>query len=117
MDRPGAAGRRSSYVHIIRDQLALPDADARTGFTQLLRKRHAELGCVAIVVGGTGFWASAMRNAVIGLRLLGPRDFEFRLYGTADELVEWLPAAHQRLTGVSIAPVTLRQLLSTAQET
>lgn len=56
----------------------------------MMTERSSELACVAVVVGGTGFWASAMRNAVIGLRVFASRGFELRLHGSADEVVAWL---------------------------
>lgn len=105
-----------SWVHLIRDGLGLPDADARAGFVRMMTERSNELACVAVVVGGTGFWASAMRNAVIGLRVFAPRKFELRLHGTTDEVVKWLPGAHQRTTKVELPANLLREWLKQAQE-
>ena len=107
---------RYSWVHLIRDKLALPDAAARAGFARMMTERSNELACVAVVVGGTGFWASAMRNAVIGLRAFAPRKFELRLHGTADEVVNWLPSAHERQTQVELPVSALREWLKQAQE-
>ncbi len=78
-------GRRVSFVHLIPDKLALPDAEARSAFIRLMKDYQSDLACIAIVVGGTGFWASAMRNAIIGLRVFAPRSFEFRLHGSVEE--------------------------------
>jgi hypothetical protein len=105
-----------SWVHLIRDKLALPDADARAGLVHMMTVRSNELACVAVVVGGAGFWASAMRNAVIGLRIFASHKFELRLHGTSDDVVKWLPAAHQRRTQVELPADTLGQLLVQAQE-
>jgi hypothetical protein len=107
-------GRRVSFVHLIPDKLALPDAEARSAFIRLMKDYQSDLACIAIVVGGTGFWASAMRNAIIGLRVFAPRSFEFRLHGSVEEVVEWLPAAHRKLTDVEIPPATLERLLAQA---
>jgi hypothetical protein len=111
MPRVMTSERRGSWIHLIRDKAALPDAAARSGFVRMMAEREAELGCVAVVVGGTGFWASAMRNAVIGLRVFAPRKFELRLHGAIDEVIEWLPAAHEKATGVHLSPATLQRLL------
>jgi hypothetical protein len=105
-----------SWVHLIRDKLSLPDAAARSGFVRLMTDRSSEIACVAVVVGGTGFWASAMRNAVIGLRVFASRKFELRLHGTADEVVLWLPSAHQRQTRVELPANSLREWLKQAEE-
>lgn len=104
-----------SWVHLIRDKLALPDADARAGFVHMMTERSGELACVAVVVGGAGFWASAMRNAVIGLRIFASNKFELRLHGTNEDVVKWLPAAHQKRTQVELPSATLRQLLMQAE--
>lgn len=114
MDRRGTRVRRLSYIHLIRDRLALPDADARRNFRHMMTRRNAELACVAIVVGGTGFWASAMRNAVIGLRVLSPRDFTFRIHGSTSEVLDWLPTMHEERTGVAVSRELLRALLEQA---
>jgi hypothetical protein len=105
-----------SWVHLIRDKLGLPDAAARAGFARMMTERSNELACIAVVVGGTGFWASAMRNAVIGLRAFTPRKFELRLHGTIDEVVTWLPSAHARETQVELPVSALRDWLKQAQE-
>ena len=115
MKRIGAPGQRVSWVHIIRDQAGLPDTAARSGFARVMREQHDELGCVAVVVGGTGFWASAMRNAVIGLRVFAPRKFELRLHGAIEEVVEWFPAAHEKVTGIQLSSTALQRFLSEAQ--
>ena len=104
-----------SWVHLIRDKLPLPDAMAREGFVRMMRERSNELACVAVVVGGTGFWASAMRNAVIGLRVFAPGKFDLRLHGTIDEVVTWLPGAHERQTKIELPAQVLRELLLQAQ--
>lgn len=114
MEKVRVPGQRSSWVHLIREGLPLPDGGARTNFIRLMKERQDELACVAIVVGGTGFWASAMRNAVIGLRVFAPRTFEYRLHGSPGEVVEWLPQAHRDKTGVELPSETLAQLIAQA---
>lgn len=112
MDRPELRGRRQSFIHVIHTGLPLPDAEARQVFMNTMKERANDLACVAVVVLGTGFWASAMRNAVIGMRVFAPRAFEFRVFGTCDEVVDWLPTANEKLAGVALAPEALRALLS-----
>jgi hypothetical protein len=117
LDRPAVQGYRQSYVHLIRDKLGLPDAEARSSFLNTMKARHNDLACIAIVVGGTGFWASAMRNALIGLRVLAPRSFDFRLHGHVNDVLEWLPAAHEKQTGVALSSDELQRMLEFAQNT
>jgi hypothetical protein len=111
LDRPELRGTRQSFVHVIHDQLPLPDSAARDVFMRTMKGRAKDLACVAIVVLGSGFWASAMRNAVIGMRVFAPRGFEFRVFGSCDEVIAWLPDVHAKETGVVIAPADLSRWL------
>jgi hypothetical protein len=103
------AGR--STIHIVVDGAGLPAADVRAHFAGTLKKNAGQLACVGVVVGGTGFWTSALRSFVTGLRWLAPRSFDFRLSGTIEELAQWLPAEHTKRTGVEIDPRRLVQVL------
>jgi hypothetical protein len=116
MDRPDAHGMCQSFVHVIHNKLPLPDSAARQVFMSLLKERSDTLACIAVVVLGTGFWASAMRNAVIGLRVFAPSNFEFRVFGTCEEVVAWLPTAHEKQTGVAIPPTALAKWLGGARD-
>jgi hypothetical protein len=116
MDRPDVLGMRQSYVHVIHKELPLPDGAARRVFMQLMKARGQQLACVGIVVLDSGFWASAMRNAVIGMRVFAPNSFDFRVFGSCEEVADWLPAAHERQTGVAIPEPALIQWLSAARE-
>jgi hypothetical protein len=103
---------RRSNVHIIADSAGLPTADARAGFIDLMKAHADRLACVAIVVGGSGFLASAMRSLMTGMRLLSPRSFNYRLHGSTDEVVKWLPTEHLAKTGEQIDPRRLGQVLA-----
>jgi hypothetical protein len=116
LDRPGAQGLRQSFVHVIHNKRPLPDSDARHVFMQAMKERADSLACVAVVVLGSGFWASAMRNAVIGMRVFAPSTFDFRVFGACEEVVGWLPGAHEKHTGITIPPVALASWLSAARE-
>jgi hypothetical protein len=103
---------RRSNVHIIADGAGLPTPTARAGFIELMKQHGDRLACVAIVVGGTGFLASAMRSLMTGMRLLAPRSFNYRLHGSTDEVVEWLPAEHLARTGEEIDSRRLGRVLA-----
>jgi len=116
LDRPEAQGLRQSFIHVIHNKLPLPDSNARKIFMQLMKDRAQGLACIGIVVLGSGFWASAMRNAVIGMRVFAPNTFDFRVFGACEEVVSWLPGAHERQTGVAIPSLALAKWLSHARE-
>ena len=103
---------RRSNVHIITESGGLPTPTARAGFIALMKEHADRLACVAIVVGGTGFWASALRSALTGMRLLAPRSFNYRLHGSVDEVVKWLPAEHHTRTGEQLDSRRLGQVLA-----
>ena len=50
------------------------------------------------------------------LRVFAPRKFELRLHGAVDEVVAWLPSAHQRQTQVELPAAALREWLRQAQD-
>jgi hypothetical protein len=103
---------RRSNVHIILDTAGLPTPEARAGFIHLMKAHADRLACVAIVVGGSGFLASAMRSLMTGMRLLSPRSFNYRLHGSTDEVVKWLPNEHLAKTGEPIDSRRLAHVLA-----
>jgi hypothetical protein len=106
---------RVTYVHIIQDRAGLPTTEARGALVTLMKELGEHIANAAVVVGGTGFWASTMRSTITGMRFIAPRAFELRLHGSVAEIVEWLPKAHRERTGVAIAPTELHRFLRLAE--
>jgi hypothetical protein len=106
-----------SAVHIVRGQVALPSTEARQGLVRLTNDYGDWLAAVAVVIGGSGFWASTMRSVVTAMRMLGSRAFEMRIHGTVDEVVEWLPAVHFKKSGVQVDGAELLIALRQAEST
>jgi hypothetical protein len=102
-----------SNIHIIADGAGLPTPEVRAHFIDLMKIHAEELACVGVVVGGTGFWTSALRSFVTGLRWLAPRTFDFRLFGTVHEVARWLPPEHAKRTAVNLDSRRLVQILET----
>jgi hypothetical protein len=109
--RPGLR----SNVHVVTDGAALPTAEARAGLVASMTRHSESLACVCVVFCGSGFWASALRGAVTGMRFLAPRSFDFQLFSTVDEVVRWLPGEHRKVTGVHLDSGELRSALQAAQ--
>jgi hypothetical protein len=108
----------ASGIHIVvPGQTQLPTAEARAGLVRMTNEYASWLGGVAVVIGGGGFWASAMRSVVTAMRVLGSRAFEMRIHGTIEEAVEWLPAAHFKRTGVKIERDQLLRAARQAEQT
>jgi hypothetical protein len=102
-----------SVVYLIGDNAGLPTPEARAGVTELMARFSHHRACLGVIVVGSGFWAGAMRAVITGARMLVPLNFPMRVFSDAHELVEWLPARHERRTGVRIQP---DQLLSVLQQ-
>jgi hypothetical protein len=107
---PRIAEKRSD-IHVIAQGAQLPEAEVRDHFIEAMRRHESALACVAVVVEGTGFGASAMRSFVTGLHWLAPRSFHFGLHSSVAEVAARLPAVHERLSGVHLEPLRFRHLL------
>ena len=107
---PRIAAKRSD-IYIITDGARLPEASVRSYFIDTIQASEHELASVAVVVEGSGFWASAVRSFVTGLHWLAPRSFDFRLHGATAEVIDRLPEVHEQLTGVRIDGNRLNRIL------
>jgi hypothetical protein len=103
---------RMSGVHLIGDGVGLPTPEARTKLMALIKEGSDHFGAVSIVIGGTGFVASAVRSFLTGLRLVAPRSFDFRLHSRTFEVAKWFPAAHEQRTGQAIDAAQFARVLS-----
>jgi hypothetical protein len=104
-----------SHVHLLKNGIGLPSSDARSGLVQIMKDHGGRIGVCAVMVGGSGFWASAMRSTITAMRMLAPREFELRLHGTLDEIMAWVPDAHRQCTGVDIPASALERVLKSAE--
>ncbi|HVW25426.1 MAG TPA: hypothetical protein VHC69_08645 [Polyangiaceae bacterium] len=100
-----------SVVHVISKGPALPDAPTRERLKTLLEGNTKTLACVAIILDGRGFWASAVRSFLVGLRLVSPRTFVMQVFSTPEEVAAWLPEQHLQRTGVRIDAPDLLQAI------
>jgi hypothetical protein len=107
---PRIAEKRSD-IYVIAEGARLPEARVRDHFVDVIKSSSQVLAGVSVVVGGTGFWSSAIRSFVTGLHWLAPRSFDFRLHGSVEEVADWLPPVHERLSGVHLDPARLRRVL------
>jgi hypothetical protein len=108
--------QRFSFVHLVAEGIELPDSGARGVLVQIMKDYADHMGCAAVVLAGTGFWASAMRSFVTGVRVLAPRTFDLRVHAQIAELLEWYPAEHARRTGLEIDPASFLAELARAQD-
>ncbi|MET0386370.1 MAG: hypothetical protein ABW321_10450 [Polyangiales bacterium] len=105
-----------SAVHLVKGEITLPDAPTREAFVRLMKGADGSVHCVAVVVAGSGFWASSARSLITGMRVLARGGFDMGLHGDVDEVVKWLPAKHEARTGVHIDPGQLAAVLRSAED-
>jgi hypothetical protein len=100
---------------VVANEIAMPDAETRSVLVESSKSHEERLGLAAIIVNGTGFWASALRGFATSVSLLIPKTVHVRICGSPEELNPWFPAEHARRTGVAIDPQMLVTVLTKAQ--
>jgi hypothetical protein len=105
-------GEQGSSVHLVNARVKLPDADARDVLAQIMKNSGNAVACAAVVVDGGGFWASALRSFITGLRVLAPGTVDLHAYASIQEVLAWLPAEHHKRTGKTLAVEQVERLLS-----
>lgn len=94
---------------------SLPSAEVRAKFAQIAAEHAQRTAAVAVLIPGTGFWASAMRGMITALSMMSPRDYELQTFGNFPQMIEWLVPVHARRTSVAIEPRELLRALQTAE--
>jgi hypothetical protein len=89
----------------------LPEPAVRERFSELLGKNPKTLACVGVLLEGRGFWASAIRSFLLGLRVVSPRSVQMQAFSTSREVASWLTEPHATRTGVRIAAQELELVL------
>lgn len=109
-----AASGRGSIVHLVNERVGLPQSATRPVLAKMMENTEP-LACVSVVIEGSGFWASAVRGFLTGMRLLGPSTFRIHEHATIADVVAWLPAEHEKLSGEHIEPDELLRHLTVAK--
>ena len=91
-----------SVVHLVQVTFEMPDGPTRDEFVRLLRDGGGKLAVLCVIVGAGGFWASALRSLITGLRVLSRGSFDMGLHTNITEGVEYLLPRHVAKTGVAI---------------
>jgi hypothetical protein len=99
-----------STIHLILDDVRLPTADARKVLDDLTDRFTRRLACLATVVEGSGFRASAMRSFLTGMHMLQRQSYKAKTCETILEVANWLAPRHSAASGV---PVVTDELLTT----
>ena len=105
-----------SSIHCIESGAGVPTSEARRGLRDIATRYESHIACVGVILYGEGFWASAIRSAVAGILLVGPKPaFPLRMYASAQELTAWLPELHQQRTGIAVDASLLLEMIERAR--
>jgi hypothetical protein len=107
------AGRtkQASALHVVHERVALPDADVRGELMAMLQDYTGVTGCVGVVLLGTGFWASAMRSALTGVRMIATGAPPMKFAQSVEEIMPWFCTTHEERTGSTLQPSQLTSAL------
>ena len=105
----------SSVVFIL-DQLPAPTAEAQQEFTKLF-SAPAEHMYSAVVLEGSGFWASGLRAMIRNAHDASNGAMHIRIGTTVDEIMQWFPEVHEKATGRALHPRLTRHALLQIRET
>ncbi|HEX4339205.1 MAG TPA: hypothetical protein VH062_25030 [Polyangiaceae bacterium] len=105
-----------SAIHVIANGAALPDSTTRSELNRLTAKYSKDLACMATVIEGTGFWASAMHSFITGMHWVSRRPFKVRISGSISDIAGWMPMAHAERTGVRFTAPDLLRAISSVRE-
>jgi hypothetical protein len=100
-----------SAIHLVADSISLPSAPARAALAALTARYAERLVCMATVLAGSGFWASAMRGFLTGLQVLERRPFKSHTFATIGEAAAWVAVPHTHATHVMIDAQELERVL------
>jgi hypothetical protein len=104
----------SSIVFIL-DKIPAPTPEGRELLTRIFAGGSA-LTCTAVILEGSGFWASGLRSMIGNTHRSASGPVRLRVNTSIDEALEWLPAEHTRFTGVTLNVEELRKTLIAVRE-
>lgn len=109
LDKLTANGtKHASALHVVHERVALPNAEVRGELISMLQDYARITGCVGVVLLGSGFWASAMRSALTGIRMIMPMGAPpLKFAQSVDEILPWFCATHEERTGLAPNPAQL----------
>jgi hypothetical protein len=104
-----------SVVHFGGIRIAQLDAETREVMARNMREHKHQVLTTAIVSPVSGFFSSTLRSVATGILVLARAQLELRLHNRAEEVLGWLPEAHQKRCGVELDRAELRRVLLHAE--
>jgi hypothetical protein len=100
-----------SAVHIIVNGPSLPEAATRAELNRLTDKYATNLACMATIIEGTGFWASAMHSFITSIHWVSRRPFKVRISSNINDIAAWMPTPHWERTGIRFGVTDIQRTL------
>jgi hypothetical protein len=94
---------------------SMPSAAVRSELARIMREHTQNAAAIAVIIPGSGFWASALRSLIVALSMLRPREMPLQIFGSAPPLVEWLLPLHAARTGLQLEAAELLAALRQAE--
>lgn len=97
-----------SVLHYVEQGAGLPLPQSRNDLVGKSDMHLVSLGCVGVVLAGSGFWVSALSSFTMGVRMLLPAGgLALRVTRDLAEMQPWFAEQHLRTTGERLEPGSL----------
>jgi hypothetical protein len=104
-----------SAVTFILDGLPAPTPDAHALITKVFAARN-QLACLAIILEGSGFWASGLRSMLNNSHRQAGGPAALQVATSLESVVTWFSEEHKKRTGVELLPMPLLNTLTNARQ-
>jgi hypothetical protein len=108
----GATADGVGFLLILVDGAKTPEPSGRRRVTDTFAAMGSKLRGVAIVMGGSGFWSSAVRSTVAVLLISIARGYSAKIFGSTNDAADWLAGQVRDCK----APATASELRRIANE-
>jgi hypothetical protein len=103
-----------SSVSFVLDGVGVPTPEAQVLLQRSFAAR-SQINVTAIVLEGSGFWASGLRGMISNSHREAQAKSALKIMTSIDSLVGWFCEEHGVRTGVELAPMALRDVLQHAR--
>lgn len=102
---------KGSSVHLVAEGTAVPNGEARAALIDMMQNNTDGLECLSVVLNGHGFWASALRSVIVGMRMVTTRSYALAFHGDTASAAKWLAQEVRTRGGVAFDAAELARVL------
>jgi hypothetical protein len=100
---------------VLPGKFALPSPEVREELSRFVQKYAPHVVASALILLGSGFWASAVRGAVTAVTMLSRREQKPQIFGAPRAAADWLAPVHLERTGVAFDAEELAKLIASGE--